>query len=81
MPKPTYIANVTVFDGRTVKKGEGILFGSDVIEWVGPHARVPKGASAAREVDGAGKTLMPGLIDVHVHLQFDGIADFEKESK
>jgi hypothetical protein len=24
---------------------------------------------------------MPGLIDVHVHLQFDGSADFEKESK
>ena len=24
---------------------------------------------------------MPGLIDVHVHLQFDGDADFEKESR
>ena len=81
MPKPTYIANVTVFDGRTVKKRQGVLFGTDGIEWVGSHARAPKGASAAREVDGAGKTLMPGLIDVHVHLQFDGSEDFEKESK
>jgi imidazolonepropionase-like amidohydrolase len=24
---------------------------------------------------------MPGLIDVHVHLQFDGVADFEKEAR
>jgi imidazolonepropionase-like amidohydrolase len=81
MPKPTYVANVTVFDGRTLKKRQGVLFGIDGIEWVGAHARAPKGASAAREIDGDGKTLLPGLIDVHVHLQFDGSADFEKESK
>jgi hypothetical protein len=57
MPKPTYIPNVTVFDGRTVKKRQGVLFGTDGIEWVGPQARVRQGASAAREVDprGSGK--------------------------
>ena len=81
MAKPTYVANVTVFDGRAVRKRQGVLFGTDGIEWVGAHARAPKSSRAAREVDGAGKTLMPGLIDVHVHLQFDGSADFEKESK
>src|SRR5919106_1078293 len=79
-PKPTYVANVTVFDGRTVKKRQGVLFGTDGIVWVGAHARAPKETSGAREVDGAGKTLLPGLIDVHVHLQFDGEADFEKEA-
>ena len=56
MAKQTYVANVTLFDGRTVKKRQGILFGTDGIEWVGAHARAPKGASAAREVAGAGKT-------------------------
>jgi imidazolonepropionase-like amidohydrolase len=81
MPKSTYVANVTLFDGRTIRKRQGVLFGTEGIEWVGAHARAPKGASGAREVVGAGKTLMPGLIDVHVHLQFDGSADFEKESK
>src|ERR671918_2205650 len=79
-PKPTYLANVTVFDGRTVKKRQGVLFGTYGIVWVGAHARAPKETSGAREVDGAGKTLLPGLIDVHVHLQFDGEADFEKEA-
>jgi imidazolonepropionase-like amidohydrolase len=81
MAKSTYVANTTLFDGRSVRKRQGVLFGADGIEWIGGHARAPKGASAAREVDGAGKTLMPGLIDVHVHLQFDGSADFEKELK
>jgi imidazolonepropionase-like amidohydrolase len=81
MPKPTYVANVTLFDGKSIRKGQGVLFGTNGIEWVGAHARAPKAASAARGVDGAAKTLLPGLIDVHVHLQFDGSADFEKESK
>jgi imidazolonepropionase-like amidohydrolase len=81
MARSTYVANVTLFDGRVVKKRQGVLFGTDGIEWVGAHARAPKSSGAAREVDGAGKSLMPGLIDVHVHLQFDGGADFEKESK
>jgi imidazolonepropionase-like amidohydrolase len=81
MAKATYVANVTVFDGRTVKADRGVLFGEEGIAWVGAHARAPREARAAREVDGAGGTLMPGLIDVHVHLQFDGSADFEKESR
>ena len=47
---------------------------------MGAHARAPKDARQARDVDGAGRTLLPGLIDTHVHLQFDGGPDFEKES-
>jgi imidazolonepropionase-like amidohydrolase len=81
MARQTYVANVTLFDGRSVKRRQGVLFGTEGIEWGGAHARAPKSFAAAREVDGAGKTLLPGLIDVHVHLQFDGGADFEQESK
>ena len=81
MAKPTYVAGVALFDGRRLKKRQGVLFGAEGVEWVGTHARAPKRASGTREVEGAGRTLMPGLIDVHVHLQFDGSADFEKESK
>jgi imidazolonepropionase-like amidohydrolase len=81
MARPTYVANVTLFDGRTVRKRQGVLFGTEGIGWVGAHPRRPQETRAAREIDGAGKTLMPGLIDVHVHLQFDGSADFEKESR
>ena len=81
MAKPIYVADVTLFDGRGVKRRQGVLFGSEGIAWVGPHARSPREARSAREVEGAGRTLLPGLIDTHVHLQFDGGSDFEKESK
>lgn len=32
-------------------------------------------------MDGAGKTVTPGLIDCHVHLCFDGSADFAGEAR
>ena len=81
MAKPTYVANVTLFDGRRVRRKQGVLFDIEGIRWMGAHGRAPKDARQARDVDGAGWTLLPGLIDTHVHLQFDGGADFEKESK
>ena len=47
---------------------------------MGAHPRPPKGARDARAFEGEGR-LVPGPIDVHVHLQFDGEADFEKEAR
>jgi imidazolonepropionase-like amidohydrolase len=76
-----YFANVTLFDGRRVREKQGVLVENDRIAWVGPHARAPGEARTAKARDGAGTTLAPGLIDCHVHLQFDGDADFEKESR
>lgn len=76
-----YFSNVTVFDGRTLKTRQGVHVAGGTIEWVGAHARAPRVARAAAEVEGAGRTLTPGLIDCHVHLIFDGEADFEGESR
>ena len=67
-----YVSDVTVFDGRALKTKQGVLVNGGAIEWVGAHARAPRAARAAHEEPGAGRTLTPGLIDVHVHLQFDG---------
>ena len=75
-----YFSNVTVFDGRTVKTKQGVHVAAGTIEWVGPHARAPRIARAASEVEGEGKTVTPGLIDCHVHLSFDGEGDFAGES-
>jgi imidazolonepropionase-like amidohydrolase len=77
----TYVSNVTLFDGRSSKKGAGVLLSDGRIEWVGAHARAPKAARAAGHVEGRGKTLTPGLIDCHVHLCFDGSADFAAEAR
>lgn len=77
----TYFANATLFDGRTVRTKAGVLTSNGTIEWAGAHARAPRSARAAREVDAAGRTLAPGLIDCHVHLCWDGTADFAAESR
>lgn len=77
----TYFAGVTLFDGEAVRRRAGVLVGEGRIEWVGPHARAPREARAATGVDGSGHTLTPGLIDSHVHLCFDGEADFVGEAR
>jgi imidazolonepropionase-like amidohydrolase len=77
----TYFANISVFDGRSLKTKAGLLVADGTISWVGAHARAPREAAAAHEVDGSGRTVVPGLIDCHVHLCFDGSADFEAEAR
>jgi imidazolonepropionase-like amidohydrolase len=76
----TYIAGVTLFDGRAVKRSHGVLVSDGAIAWVGPHARAPREARSATPVDGSGRTLTPGLIDCHVHLCFEGSPDFVAEA-
>jgi imidazolonepropionase-like amidohydrolase len=75
-----YLSNVTLFDGRTVKTKQGVHVERGEIAWVGAHARAPRIARAASEIDGTGRTLTPGLIDCHVHLAFDGAGDFAGEA-
>jgi imidazolonepropionase-like amidohydrolase len=76
-----YISDVTVFDGRAIKPKRGVLVAGGTIEWVGTHVRAPRDARAAAEIPGRGRFLAPGLIDCHVHLAFDGGADFEAEAR
>jgi len=64
------LTNFTLIDGtgRAAQPGSAMVIGPDGrIAWVGPaaEARPPQGA---RTVDLAGKYVMPGLIDLHVHL-------------
>src|SRR5579864_1679911 len=65
----------TAFVGATLIDGTGsspladsaVLVGGDRITWVGP-ARDLKHAPGRRQVDVAGKYLIPGLLDANVHL-------------
>ena len=71
-----YFANVTLFDGRTVRRSRECS--SPAGRSVGRGAR----SCAARCARGARgprhrPELEPGLIDCHVHLIFDGQADFK----
>jgi len=77
----TYISGVTVFDGRGVKRSQGVLVSDGRIAWTGADVRAPRETKAAMPVEGGGRTLTPGLIDCHVHLCFDGSPDFVAEAK
>ncbi|MFG1928667.1 amidohydrolase family protein [Cryptosporangium sp. NPDC048952] len=60
LPTRTALTNVRVFDGRTLSAPTTVVITGRLI-----------GGSAvgARTVDGRGGTLLPGLIDSHVHLR------------
>src|SRR5690606_9891418 len=56
--------NVQVFDGEALIPATTVVVESGVISVVGEDVVVPDGATV---VDGSGRTLLPGLIDAHVH--------------
>lgn len=58
------IRDARVFDGEQMHAKRSVLVTDDKIVDADFHGAVPAGA---RIVDGAGRTLLPGLIDSHVH--------------
>jgi imidazolonepropionase-like amidohydrolase len=66
----TTITNVRVFDGEDVADATSVTVEGALIASVG--GTVPDGASV---VDGTGATLLPGLIDSHVHTDLGGLRD------
>jgi imidazolonepropionase-like amidohydrolase len=63
-PVPTLIRDVTVFDGERLTGPGSVLLRAGAIAAVGRGLAAPAGAEI---VDGRGRTLLPGLIDSHVH--------------
>ncbi|HET6726190.1 MAG TPA: CIA30 family protein [Gammaproteobacteria bacterium] len=58
------VKNVRVFDGTRVIDDATVVVRNGLIQAVGHDASIPDGMVT---YDGAGKTLLPGLIDAHVH--------------
>jgi len=66
----TVLRNFTLIDGtgRAAQPGSALVIGDNGrIAWVGPAAQV-KAPAGAKTVDLGGKYVMPGLIDLHVHV-------------
>jgi len=67
-PQTIVVNNVRVFDGlgNTYENGSVVINGK-FIDFAGPESEVevPKNAKV---IDGSGLTVMPGLIDAHLHL-------------
>jgi imidazolonepropionase-like amidohydrolase len=63
---PTVIRGATIFDGDGHRLDRGdVLIADGVIKAVEPNLMVPDGAAV---IDGTGKWVTPGIIDVHSHL-------------
>ncbi len=67
-PRPLFISDVTVIDGTGAppRAHQDVLIERGKIAAITAHGR--RGRSGAKRIDGAGKFLLPGLIDVHVHI-------------
>lgn len=75
------IRDVTLVDVEAAKAEAGqavVLRGADIVA-VGPDAMIARDWRAARQVDGKGKFLIPGLWDMHVH--FGGGPDLIEENR
>ena len=66
------LENARIFDGFSAECGEGmsVLIESGAIREVSDR---PIKADDAQRIDVRGKTLMPGLIDLHIHAYFSDL--------
>src|SRR5687768_3935541 len=73
-PQPTgyLFSNLNVFDGEQPLGPRDVLVRKDRVEAVAPAGTLT--AQDVVRIDGTGKTLLPGLIDSHGHLETHGEA-------
>jgi imidazolonepropionase-like amidohydrolase len=64
-PDPYLIRNVRVFDGQKLLPNRTVLIRHGVIETLEHRGRLPEHTVV---IEGNGQTLIPGLIDSHVHV-------------
>jgi imidazolonepropionase-like amidohydrolase len=67
---PTIISGIRVIDGlgNAPKENQDILVANGRIAAIGPSGSL-RAPNDALEIDGKGMTALPGLIDMHIHLQ------------
>ncbi len=63
--KPLVFRNVDVFDGSHLIRRTNVLVRNGMVRAIGEDISIP---SFVEVIDGKGKTLLPGLIDAHIHL-------------
>jgi imidazolonepropionase-like amidohydrolase len=72
-----------LWNGTSTVSDAAIVIEDGDIAWVGKRSRIPKTPKGQRSmsVDAGGKFALPGFINCHAHLTFDGSADFDAEAR
>ena len=72
----TLLTHVTLFDGQggePLEDGALEIQDDGRIGWVDKTRELPRDIRAgAQEIDGGGQFLMPGLVDAHIHICWNG---------
>jgi len=72
-PAPGFVVReVAVFDGERLQPDTDVVVNDGRVVAVGHGLQAPAGLA---EIDGRGRTLLPGLIDAHVHTFGNGLFD------
>ena len=74
-PERIIFENVQIFDGQseTLSAPSSVLVEGNIIQLISAEIN-PDDYPDAMRINGEGSTLMPGLIDVHVHLTFGSLS-------
>jgi len=72
---PEVLGAPRVITGSQTIADGAVAVGDQLLEWAGPAAALPDQYAAWPRTDYPGATILPGLIDGHVHLGFDGGPD------
>lgn len=70
----------TVSDAGTIKDA-ALVEDRGVIVWVGPASEVPAEYAAAEHIDCGNRAVLPGWVDSHTHMIFDGNRAEEFEAR
>jgi imidazolonepropionase-like amidohydrolase len=75
-PSVTLFQNVRIFDGKSTSLSAPghVLVRGNKIEKISTTPIATERSADTTVIDGQGKTLMPGLIDAHVHLMMESIS-------
>jgi imidazolonepropionase-like amidohydrolase len=75
--RPLLIRDVRLFDGHRVLEHRSVLVAGGIIRAIGGPDMTSRGAQV---INGKGKTLLPGIIDAHVHVPHANTEEALKQS-
>jgi imidazolonepropionase-like amidohydrolase len=73
--EPEVLTAPRVLTGDAVVTDGAVVLGEHSVDWAGPAAELPAEYRPLPRTGYPGGTILPGLIDSHVHLAFDGGPD------